>query len=234
MAASETERFRSLPRNRLGVLILACAALFALAGGCRSQVQVADTVAGTQPERVLVLPFQNLSGTVPAHANVRSPVTGKVFPTGPIMDGAEALLTEHMVTYLENRKEYIVLPPGYARGALSRMALDNDDLIPVRERILKIGGALGADHVVAGFVYRFRERSGTAYGVSQPASVAFDVHLIQVAGGLVRWSASLDETQVSLSEDLFQINKFIQHKGKWVTAPEMARTALDAALQRFP
>ncbi len=66
----------------------------------------------------------------------------------------------------------------------------------------------GADGVLVGFVYRYKERVGKAYGVESPASVAFDIHLIRVADGRTIWSAHFDETQQSLGDNLFKLGSF--------------------------
>jgi hypothetical protein len=201
---------------------------------CQNRVTVSDATRGPVPETVLVLPFQNMAARHPGASAVRSPISGKVFPIGPVMEGAEAALTDYVLAILKQRPEFSVINPGRARAALSQMSLENKDLVPDRQVIVNLGKALSADAVLAGFVYRFRDRVGTAYGVDSPASVAFDLHLIEIPGGRVAWSASADDTQLSLSEDLFQVGKFIERRGKWVTAPDMARQALDAAFADFP
>ena len=75
---------------------------------------------------------------------------------------------------------------------------------------------------------------GTEYAVSSPASVAFDLHLIRVKDGRVLWSGHFDETQRPLSDNLFHLGAFLQRKAKWVTAKEMAVSALENMLKTFP
>jgi hypothetical protein len=201
---------------------------------CQSRVAVSDVARGAAPKSVLVLSFQNMAARYPAESAVRSPISGKVFPVGAVSDEAVSFLTDYVVATLEDRKQYLVITPGQARAVLSQMSLENEDLVPDRQAVVHIGSALSADTVLAGFVYRFKDRVGTAYGVDSPASVAFDLHLIQIPAGRIVWSAGVDDTQLSLSEDLFQVGKFIERKGRWVTAPDMARQALEAAFADFP
>ena len=40
------------------------------------------------------------------------------------------------------------------------------------------------------------------------------------------WAACFDETQRALSEDLLQLNTFINRKGRWVSAAELADFAM--------
>ena len=54
-----------------------------------------------------------------------------------------------------------------------------------RELAVELGKQLGADHVLGGLVWRFREREGNTMSVVQPASVSFSAYLIRVADGTV-------------------------------------------------
>jgi hypothetical protein len=208
--------------------------LLFLLPACQRPVAVSTSTPGTTTEKVLVFPFQNMARRFPDAAAVRSPISGRVFPVGEIADGTESLLLQQVIGFLRHRESYAILSPGRARAALSKMSLTNEDLVPDREMIIRIGARTGADLALAGYVYRFRERVGTSYGVNTPASVAFELHLIEIPTGRVRWSAAVDETQRSLSENLLGVQKFIARKGRWVTAEDLARGALEEAFETFP
>jgi len=98
----------------------------------------------------------------------------------------------------------------------------------------KVGSELGAEGVVSGTVYRFRERKGVAYAVDQPASVAFEIHLLRVSDGALVWKGSFDRTQTSLMEDLLQAPSFYRGGGRWVTAEELAAEGMEQVLKTFP
>jgi hypothetical protein len=87
---------------------------------------------------------------------------------------------------------------------------------------------------VLGYLYRFRERKGESFAVEQPASVAFEIHLIRVEDGALVWRGAFDRTQGSLMEDLLQISSFYREKGRWVTAEELAAGGLKEVLKTFP
>jgi hypothetical protein len=87
---------------------------------------------------------------------------------------------------------------------------------------------------VVGHLYRFRERIGESYSVEQPASVAFEVHLIRVEDGELVWRGAFDRTQGSLMENLLQISYFFREKGRWVTAEELAAEGVKEILKSFP
>jgi hypothetical protein len=99
---------------------------------------------------------------------------------------------------------------------------------------IETGRNLGADAVIIGHLYRFRERIGTQYSVEIPASVAFDIHLIDVKDGRLLWSGNFDETQQSLFEDLYQLGTFLRRRGRWITAKELAVSGLEGILDTFP
>jgi TolB-like protein len=90
-------------------------------------------------------------------------------------------------------------------------------------RLRQLGEAVYADAVLIGRVRRFRERVGDEWGVKSPASVAFALELVDVRRGDVIWSASFDETQKSLSENIFAIGDIISERGvRWLTAEQLA------------
>lgn len=94
------------------------------------------------------------------------------------------------------------------------------------ESLIHIGQSHGADGLMIGYIFRFEDRQGFDYAAKMPASVAFDLHLICIQTGEVIWQETFDETQAPLSENLFNIDTFIQRKGRWVSADEMAAEGL--------
>ncbi len=105
---------------------------------------------------------------------------------------------------------------------------------PLKDVLREVGRELEVQGVVVGHLYRFRERKGVAYTVEQPASVAFDLHLVRVSDGKIVWRAQFDKTQGSLMEDLLQIAAFLRQKGRWVTAAELAEEGMEEVLRTFP
>jgi hypothetical protein len=97
-----------------------------------------------------------------------------------------------------------------------------------------MGGELGVYAVVIAGVYRFEQRLGSAFGVQQPASVAFDTHLVKVEDKKVIWSGRFDETQSSLSENLLKASTFIKGGGYWVTVEKLAAIGVVSILRTFP
>ncbi|MBL7180470.1 MAG: hypothetical protein ABIK98_03105 [Pseudomonadota bacterium] len=165
--------------------------------------------------------------------NIRCPLCGKVIMTGKVAEGAAEFLTESLFTFLKNNSDLELVPTEQAEGILSDLLAGEKGSRSEHDLLVETGRALKADAVLAGYIFRFRERVGTSYSVESPASVAFDLHLIRVGDGRMLWSDHFDETQKALSEDLYQLKKFIKRKASWITAREMAQTGLEDMLRSF-
>ena len=185
-------------------------------------------------EKIVILPFQDMASVYGENKDVRCPVCGKVFTTGTVSQEAADMLTEHLFTILNKRKDIQLIPSSNARGVMSDLLAGSQKELNERDLVIETGRALHADAVLAGYLYRFQKRIGTEYSVESPASVSFDIHLIRVMDGRVLWSGNFDETQQPLSDNLFRLGAFLQRKAKWVTANEMAISALDNMLKTFP
>lgn len=97
-----------------------------------------------------------------------------------------------------------------------------------------LGRKLEVDAVLTGLVNRYQLRKGNNYSVSQPASVAFEIYLLDSKKGKTIWSASFDKTQKSLSEDLSNIFSFIQGEWRWLTAEELMELGVNQIIDKFP
>jgi hypothetical protein len=185
-------------------------------------------------ERLLILPFKDMPKVYGANANVKCPVCGNFIMTGEIAEDAVDVLTDHLFSLLQNNSDYKLIPPGQARGVQSNLLSGAESSLAERDFLVATGRALKSDAVVAGYIFRYKERVGTRYASDSPASVAFDLHLIRVTDGRVLWSGRFNETQRSLSEDLLSLGTFIKRKARWITAHEMAQAGLEDLLQTFP
>ncbi len=177
-------------------------------------------------EKVLIVPFKDISAVYGKENNARCPVCGKVFLTGTIQEGSDVMLTRHLVLFIKSNTDINIIYPDQAQMQPDDFKSGNESV----NKLIENGRLLGADAVMIGHLYRFRERIGTTYSVVSPASVAFDLHLIGVSSGRVLWSGHVDETQRSLSENLFEIGTFIKRKGEWVAADALATSGLDDLL----
>lgn len=163
----------------------------------------------------------------------RSPISGAVLSAQPvseeIADALSKLLFEKLAK--DSRRQWI--PPREAAAAFAQLASSNPTLTD-RDIFVRIGKSLSAEGVLGGHVYRWDEREGTAYAVKRPASVAFDLYLMSTEEGTILWKARFDKTQLSLSENLFDLQTFLKAKGRWMTAEELAEIGLTGFVETFP
>jgi TolB-like protein len=185
-------------------------------------------------KKILVLPFSNMSKIYGENVNVRCPVCGKIIMIGKVVEGVEHDLTTKLYDLLKERKDIQFIPPSQAEGVLTGLMFQNNTSRSEKDVIMEAGRKLDADAVIYGYVYRYEERIGTPYAIDSPASVAFDIHLIHATNGSLLWNGHFDETQQSLSENLFKLGAFIKRKAQWVSAHEMAITGLEEVMMTFP
>ncbi len=194
--------------------------------GCMSKETAPESdynLSGT--EKILVLPFRDMTMIYGQDASVRCPVCGRVFITGRVPVDAAERLTNSLVSNLKSRKKYKIV---------TSSLVSEEQTFSERKLIVKKGREYKVDAVIAGYIYRYKDRVGNRYSVKSPASVAFGIHLISTKGGRIIWSGHFDETQRSLSENLFKLKKFIKRKASWITADEMATNGFEDILSTFP
>jgi len=95
------------------------------------------------------------------------------------------------------------------------------------------GQQLRYDAVLITEVIRYQARTGSAYAVDSPASVAFSFKLFAVASGQVIWSADFDQTQQTLFENILR-SRSIGSGFRWLTAAELAEAGLKKKLNSCP
>jgi hypothetical protein len=185
-------------------------------------------------KRVLVLPFEDMAWLYGANTSVRNPITGQTFQTGPVAREADRYLTEELIAALRQYTQFKLV--NSYDGTSIREGLENayGSQWPLARILAETGRRMDADAVVIGYVYRFRERVGGPYAAEQSASVAFDICIIACRTAKPVWVAYNDETQLALAEDLLDIGSFFRRKGRWVTAEEMAQTAIKRMFEEFP
>ncbi|HOG17445.1 MAG TPA: hypothetical protein PLB96_08875 [Syntrophales bacterium] len=189
----------------------------------------------TALRKIAVLPFQSLASESGAPANITCPICGNAFHTEPVSGDLhpERIVEKIFLKKLELKTKIDLLAGEKVAGIYQRVHMDAAKKAPLSV-IKEIGDALGADGVIAGYVFRFRERKGFAYSVERPASVAFEIHLIRSSDAVIIWKGSYDRTQSSLLENLLQIVSFYRQRGQWVTAEELTEEGIEEIVKSFP
>jgi hypothetical protein len=222
--------------NCLSILILLVALILAGFGkevlaesNAEKDVETAQKI-----ERILVLPFCDVSALMKDTAHVRGPLSGNVFE----LDHVDPRGVESMNVFLDAKLQKITsLTTHYASSGITSAV----GVLPAAERreariavVQQIGQQEQVDAVLCGFIYAFRDRQGGDLSIEKPARVVFELNLVSSANGALIWQKHFEETQKTLTEDLFQIKKFFKRGGRWVTAEQMGRQALDDLFESFP
>jgi len=97
----------------------------------------------------------------------------------------------------------------------------------------RLAGKLGARFVVLGALGRFRQREGSALGVTSPASVAYQVALVRASDQAILGTDRFDYTQQSLSENLLDLPRFLKAGGRWMTREEILQGALEETAHKL-
>jgi hypothetical protein len=159
------------------------AILFLLSnGGCQSGRAPVESQAPPPPtiKKVVVVGFRAAIPKGEKPDLVRNPATGTAFMSQPVSRDVVKWLTNELFSLLITDKRWELIPPGQAKGIVENI-LGSDikvGISPLR-MIQEVGKTFGADAVLIGQVYRWRDRVGADFGVKSPASVAFDLSLIR-------------------------------------------------------
>ena len=86
----------------------------------------------------------------------------------------ERVLERLFLEGLEKERPKLNIVSGERVDGVYRRISADSLTISQRDVLRKVGSELGVEGIVAGYVYRFRERKGVSYTVEQPAS-AFEV-----------------------------------------------------------
>jgi hypothetical protein len=137
-------------------------------------------------------------------------------------------VTGQIYSVLANRSDFRFVPdltvsdtskqPGIASGTLE-------------DRARELGKAVASDGVIFGTVTRFDERVGTELGATTPASVHFELNLLETASDKIIWHGEYAKTQEALSSNLLQFWMFWENGPRWISARELARVGVQELLE---
>jgi hypothetical protein len=184
-------------------------------------------------EKIGVAPFLKGRNLANERETLRCPLFQLYFNPENLSASADRILSEHVHEVLKTRFGEKVIPISRMYEVHEGIPKEQYTETP-RTLAQKTGSALGANLVIFGSVWRFRERVGGALGVESPASVAFAVGLVDVSTGKLLWNAHFDKTQRALTEDIRDIKGFLTRGGKWLTADQLARYGVNEIFKKFP
>jgi hypothetical protein len=185
--------------------------------------------------RILMLPVYDMRVVYGESFSLQGPLSGKVFSMDQVEPPALDFMRKTIDSVLEQKGNYHLLPAAAqdveSMIGLAPVAGSRADRISA---IQKAAERKGADVALCTYIYAFRNRVGTAYGVESPTMVSFEMNLVSATTGRIVWQRDFTETQTTLNENLLKLGKFLQRKGRWVTAEEMAAKAIEDLLSSLP
>ena len=215
--------------SKMGMIFLGSLILFS----CAPKQQLAMTLlVDGQYKRIAVMPFQKGS---PEDVANRLLFYDSEMVTQDDADAAENVVAASFIDRLSRNEKVEVVSVADTNKLYRRITTEvmSQGSGTEKERILRIGKELGADAIVVGYIYRFREREGTSFAVKKAASVAFEIKLLDGKTGAPIWQGTFDKTQRSLMENLFNLPTFIRGKGQWITAKELTDEGMEQLFKSF-
>jgi len=219
-----------------GCLLIVFSSLLFILSGCAQNNLLTETYPKKEPvkiNRIAVFPIQRVDPDQAVDNALRCEVCGAIINLGSVEAEAEKVVEEVFLQDIQKTGKYEIVPPERVQGVFQRISAGSMKS-SLKELLVKSGRELGADAILYGQVYRFRERKGYAYGTDQTAAVAFTLHLIDVRDGSLLWKGRFDKTQTSLMENIFQVFTFYKERGRWLTARELTDEGVSEMLTTFP
>lgn len=99
------------------------------------------------------------------------------------------------------------------------------------EKWVEVGRCMKADVLLVPQLLLWSEREGGPMGVESPASVIFELYLLDVRNSQLLGRYRFEETQTSLTSNLLTFGKFVNRGGKWITANQLAAEGIRAGLE---
>ena len=215
-----------------GLLLCGLLLMWALAAGCSSTPVTGRTVTSAAGiETVVLVPFTDLTEVYGESGLIACPLNPKYFEAGPTEENAGQVLTVLTDRQLIRKREFDV---ARWNRKLAEIPADRGRFNQERKFVMRVGRESGADAVLVGYLYEFRQRLGEKYAADTPAAVAFSLHLVRTENGADVWYGFFEETQQALSENLFRLPLFIERGASWQTAEELAQYGLEALWKTFP
>ena len=200
---------------------------------------------GTAPEKEAPKPKKDIQslvviGFLPAQrpgdepGMVRNQLSGSVHMSHPVSPEIVNTMTSMLFEKLSAvPHEYNLISPEQVRE-LFGTSLSSNPVIGDVDQLMKVGHEFSADAVLVGYIYQWRELEGADYAARQPASVSFDLYMVESSVGAILWKGIYDKTQQSLSENILDRMTFLRAKGKWLSAEQLAKLGLEDLIAKLP
>ena len=146
-----------------------------------------------------------------------------------VPQSATKRITRLVYDALQHRLAIRLVPPHAVQSAVTNYRAAHASA-SWNEQVKGVAEQLDVDAVIVGLVRTYRQRIGTRIGAT-PAEVGFEIHLIDPKRSTVLWTGEYYEEQKPLNQDLVG---FVERKGAFVTAEELAEYGVHQVMKEFP
>ena len=207
--------------------------------GCSSQTQSTQgRLVDITVKEIALMPFlvgQMASPDTPITINTsskRDTETASI-KSRDLPDGADLIMNRIVNAELKIRFEERLIPPDLV-SAVYQSLITDPALNTPRKRAIRLGEALEANLVMVGTIWWFRERGALMHLPDNPASVGFELTLINVKIGVRVWRGRFEGTQEALTSDLLGGVDRLDMGLRWLSAKELARYGVRSVLSKLP
>ena len=214
-------------KNRFLWILCALLSLLVLTGGCnRKPASTADVPRSLSHQyKIAVAPF-----TQPR--DISQLIMGQL-PQPQALAARDVLIAQdrqlRAVLYTTTKRSYDFLPRTRPLPDLKRFhTSERPQALPLW---VEYARKTSADILFIPQVLTWRDRQGSAAGVTEPAHVRLEFFLLNIKEGNIIGHSVYEVEQQGLTENLLNVGDFFKRRGKWVTAEELAREAMIKAVK---
>ena len=214
-------------KNRFLWILCALLSLLVLTGGCnRKPASTADVPRSLSHQyKIAVAPF-----TQPR--DISQLIMGQL-PQPQALAARDVLIAQDRqlrdVLYTTTKRSYDFLPRTRPLPDLMRFhTSERPQALPLW---VEYARKTSADILFIPQVLTWRDRQGSAAGVTEPAHVRLEFFLLNIKEGNIIGHSVYEVEQQGLTENLLNVGDFFKRQGKWVTAEELAREAMIKAVK---
>ena len=225
-------------------------AIVLVIGGCSGSKVSTNTPVVTDQyriQKIAIVPFDTIStpqvmdltgpsfsvpeGAKRSDMSVAIPpsVGGQPRTVNSVPISAAETVTDLVWSKLKAKSGLDVRSPDDAKRVLREVLKERTDQ-STDDSVRTVAQRLGADAALTGKVLVYQERVGGRLGANPPAAVGFEVRLVAQDGTLL-WEGNYYEKQRPMTEDVWG---FIQRRGVFVTADELAEYGAGELAKAFP
>ncbi len=161
-------------------------------------------------------------------------LSGGIPTPGIALISAQKLAALDKILLAEVLKKYPqVQGKKLVRGCQNVVGAESKDFqISAKKYWQNVGRCLTVDTLIIPFVFFLQEREGGEWGITQPAHVILELHVLDVRSGQMR-HFYFDEEQKPLFDNLLKIGSFLERRGHWITAEELAAEAIKQGVKEL-